>query len=372
MLSETIDELLDKRTRKNSPTTEYIGYCPLCEGNDSFPLFTVPDRLHHTPGQFTYRRCNDCRTVYQDPRVVAEDLWLCYPKEYGTHQVFNDLGDEIKESANTNITQPIIKLRDIRDKVRIAIRAEVQDDSLKDIWGLVGKYLAKSKRLRERAFNGLVSDDFLPRTPRYPKALDIGCGNGRFTKELMKVWQVEGVEWDVISAEIASRNTGCRIWVGDFREIDLPKGGYGLVFLHHVFEHLDDPILSLRRVWELLAPGGRVILVYPNHESLGSKIFRDSWFPWEAPRHLVFPSTDMLIRKSNEIGFKLLKCRTSAKDAAYYFALSRDYRDGKAVDEFRPDITLSDRGLYFIEKLLTMFQLRVGEETTIVLAKQNT
>src|SRR5438093_7826950 len=68
-----------------APRTTPVGACAVCASADSEAMCTLPDRLHATPGSFSYRRCRSCRTVFQDPRVVAEDLELCYPDDYLPH-----------------------------------------------------------------------------------------------------------------------------------------------------------------------------------------------------------------------------------------------------------------------------------------------
>lgn len=74
------------------------------------------------------------------------------------------------------------------------------------------------------------------------------------------------------AAGAAARSfSGQVVWQGDFRRIDLPRGAYHLVSLSHVFEHLNDPLGALRRLAELLAPEGRVVLLYPNPEFLGDQ-----------------------------------------------------------------------------------------------------
>ncbi|MCI0562442.1 MAG: class I SAM-dependent methyltransferase, partial [Nitrososphaera sp.] len=221
-ISANIDFL---QTEPIAPRTALIGFCPLCGERFSDKLFTIPDRLHRTPGEFTYRRCRSCRTVFQDPRVIAEDLPLCYPKQYYTHS--HQASAATQSNQGDNLTSGLHKLywqRMIRDRLREAIKAEVQGQKLPGVWGRIGKISASSPLLRKRAFYGLVEDDFLPRTPRYPKALDVGCGAGRRMIELKKVWDVEGVEWDPIAAEVARQTSKCYVWHGDFRQLDLPLG----------------------------------------------------------------------------------------------------------------------------------------------------
>lgn len=353
-----------------TPRTTPVGFCPMCYERAAENLFTVPDRLHKTPGVFTYRRCRSCRTVFQDPRIIAEDLALCYPKNYYTHVPQTGGGVENQQADGLPAQQAATRgLGGIRDKLREAIKAKVQGRPLPGVWGKIGNVLALSPRLRTRAFHGLVGDDFLPRTPHFLKALDVGCGAGRRMIELQKVWEVEGVEWDQIAAETARQISGCTVWLGDFRQLDLPLGTYGLVLLHHVFEHLDDPIASLRRIKDLLAPGGRAVLVYPNPEALGARVFGGAWYPWEVPRHLVLPSARALTKAARQIGFASVCWRTSAKYSTEYFAHSRAYRGGRPVNEFRPDINARDRILEDLERILVGMKIQVGEEITVVLER---
>ena len=52
---------------------------------------------------------------------------------------------------------------------------------------------------------------------------------------------------------------------------DLPDNTYDCVVCADVLEHLPDLVPSLQQTYELLRPGGRVVLVYPNPDSLGGR-----------------------------------------------------------------------------------------------------
>jgi SAM-dependent methyltransferase len=60
-------------------------------------------------------------------------------------------------------------------------------------------------------------------------------------------WEVEGVEWDPITAEIARENSRLKVHAGDFLSLPLQVDQYGLIYLHHVFEHLDEPREVLKK-----------------------------------------------------------------------------------------------------------------------------
>ncbi|HVE57175.1 MAG TPA: class I SAM-dependent methyltransferase, partial [Pyrinomonadaceae bacterium] len=270
---------------KNSPRTEVLEKCPVCESKNTKLYFTSPDRLHGVAGEFGYHLCGKCKTVFQNPMVIQEDLHLCYPSEYTPYNYDPEM-PEVSFEANGNHGF----LVNSRNMLRQAIVKEVWHEPLPGVAGLAGKVLSKSRAARERAFYGIVLDECIPRERGKYFALDVGCGAGWMLKRLKQVgWQVEGIEWDKTAAEVAAERTGAKVWAGDFREIDLPENKYHLIFLSHVFEHFNDPLGALKRFYELLASQGKLVMIYPNPESLDSKWFDRDWFAWEVPRHLILP-----------------------------------------------------------------------------------
>jgi 2-polyprenyl-3-methyl-5-hydroxy-6-metoxy-1,4-benzoquinol methylase len=56
-----------------------------------------------------------------------------------------------------------------------------------------------------------------------------------------------------------------------FEEFEPPER-YDTVVMSHVLEHIHDPVLVLRRACSWLAPGGRIIAVVPNADSLHRRL----------------------------------------------------------------------------------------------------
>jgi 2-polyprenyl-3-methyl-5-hydroxy-6-metoxy-1,4-benzoquinol methylase len=309
-----------------------------------------------------------CQTVFQDPRVIPEDLSLCYPSDYFTHAPANE-SDITQAAAISGARQSSQRsLARVRDRLRLAITASVQGAPQAGFSRLLGSTLALSRRLRERAFCDHVRDELLPRAQGRLRALEVGCGNGQLMLALQRVgYDVEGVEWDAAAADIARRATGSKVYNGDFRKVDLPKANYHLIVLQHVFEHLEEPLAALRRLKELLAPRGRLVLIYPNPESFGARYFKSFWFPWEAPRHLVLPSGRSLAGQAVELDLIPLKVTTSAHHSPSFFALSRAYKAGNAANLLRSEPGRTDRVMGYFARTLVRLGLFVGEEIVIVL-----
>jgi SAM-dependent methyltransferase len=127
----------------------------------------------------------------------------------------------------------------------------------------------------ERRYAGEVSDPFfarlireviagelVPRKPPPARVLDVGCGAGEFMQAAVEAgYRVQGVDVSPAAAE-RCRARGLDARAGDFLTMEL-EGGYGMITLWDVAEHLRDPHGFAARARALLAPGGVLVLKIP-------------------------------------------------------------------------------------------------------------
>lgn len=97
--------------------------------------------------------------------------------------------------------------------------------------------------------------------------LELGSFKGDFTQRLLEYFEdITCVEASDVAIEEAKQKLRNRVnFVNSvFETVELPKR-YDNIILTHVLEHLDDPILVLRRInKEWLAKNGMLFLVCPN------------------------------------------------------------------------------------------------------------
>lgn len=97
--------------------------------------------------------------------------------------------------------------------------------------------------------------------------LELGSFKGDFTKRFLPYFDdITCVEASDVAIEEAKKKLGDKVTFVNslFEKADLPKR-YDNIVLTHVLEHLDDPILVLKRINdEWLAESGRLFLVCPN------------------------------------------------------------------------------------------------------------
>ena len=196
------------------PRTEAIAACPVCCSPRAVLQVTLPDYLHGVPGTYSYVRCAYCRTVYQNPRVIEEDLGYCYPTDYFTHRLPE--GATIAEDAPS---------RGTRDMLRRAIRHYADGASGAGLawWARAsGGALSRVPRLRMRARFGLM-DTLSTRGAVGPKCLEVGPGQGQTLRHLRTIgWQAMGLDIDAAAARTAAAVSGCEVKVGTLASVDLP------------------------------------------------------------------------------------------------------------------------------------------------------
>ncbi|HEX8083919.1 MAG TPA: class I SAM-dependent methyltransferase [Solirubrobacteraceae bacterium] len=107
----------------------------------------------------------------------------------------------------------------------------------------------------------------LAEVPAGARVLDLGCASGYLAAPLTaRGCTVTGFERDPAAAELARAHCA-EVIVGDVEspeDRDALPGGFDVVVVGDVLEHLADPWSALRFVRGLLAPGGVVILSLPN------------------------------------------------------------------------------------------------------------
>ena len=77
-------------------------------------------------------------------------------------------------------------------------------------------------------------------------------------------WAVDGTEVSETAVRYALERYGIELRLGQLEALALESGGYDLVTLWHVLEHVPSPAAALAICHELLAPGGLLIMAMPN------------------------------------------------------------------------------------------------------------
>jgi 2-polyprenyl-3-methyl-5-hydroxy-6-metoxy-1,4-benzoquinol methylase len=143
-------------------------------------------------------------------------------------------------------------------------------------------------------------------------ALEVGCGDGWMLASLRRRgWRVIGIERSIDAARSAAKVNQVPALVGGLDALrSLPQ--FDVVILFQVLEHLLDPLVTLRRAADLLAPDGTIIVAVPNLASWQARVFGRSWFHLDVPRHVNHFSPEALRLAFQHTGLRIVRMRFSS------------------------------------------------------------
>jgi SAM-dependent methyltransferase len=207
--------------------------CPICKNQGSRRLFST----EYNQSIFDVRQCVKCNVAWT------------VPLNDGFKGIYNN-----KQYYGTGKSKFIPILQDIRNRLS-QMRAK--------------RYLSMIPKLASR-----------------PRILDIGCAEGRLLKSFLGYGcDCYGIEHKSYPRERFFDSDKITYITGDMDFIELKPRSFEIIILWHVLEHMDNPVSAIKRIYELLAPEGIVILAVPNFSSLESGIFKDHWFHLDIPWH---------------------------------------------------------------------------------------
>jgi SAM-dependent methyltransferase len=241
--------------------------CILCGDDRRDGIAIAFDRVVPRREDYEYTRCRNCRLVSLSPRPEPHEIADFYSADYEPH---------------VRATEDPRRLRPSRGSRRGVLEPH------------------GSNRL-----------------------LDVGCGSGALlARHRARGWEVCGVEPNA-RAVAACRDQGLAVQHADFSSAELPSGHFDVVLLHHVIEHVREPVAALRSAREVLAPGGWVAVVTPNVAGLGFRRYGSCWYALDAPRHLHLFDESTLRRLSGQAGLEVISM--SSRSSPRVLARSRHY-----------------------------------------------
>ncbi len=224
-----MDSEVALRMNAGSASLVEVG-CPVCGSSEGKELFETQDyTLRCTEDRFVLRKCKVCGVGYLSPRPRAEDMKRYYPSSYYWS------------------------------------------------WEQADKELDWEEIIRRR-FPQLKAKALWLKDMQPGRLLDVGAQKGEFIWFMQqRGWEVEGVEIDNSIPNPASMP----IRYGDFLQIPIQKG-YDCITFWAVLEHVYEPAPYVEKAASLLRPGGRMVILVTNLNSIQSRWLRLD----DYPRHL--------------------------------------------------------------------------------------
>jgi len=330
----------------------------VCEETGRRPAYGgLADRLCGTPGTWTLKRCDGCGLLLLDPRYPREHIARAY-ENYSFH-----LG-----LAPAGSSRPARGLARIVPLAYLA-HAFGYDDGLSR-WRRALARLAVPYPEGPEAVGFSVM--YLRPVPG-GEVLDVGCGGGAFLARARSLgWRVVGVEPDRRAVEVARAAHGLDVRAGTLEEQRFAAGRFDAVTSSHVIEHVHDPLEFLRECGRVLKPGGRIVVVTPNTESLGRRRLGAAWIGLDPPRHLHLFSCATLRRLAVRAGLTVLGVRSSVRNAEFTWLLGRGHLKVWPEPGQRPPRGWAGRrarAFQLAEWMLTLAGREAGEEIVLIACK---
>lgn len=154
--------------------------------------------------------------------------------------------------------------------------------------------------------------------------LDIGCGTGWTTRVYADHgFSVIGLEPSAVRADYARQHYGIDV-VNEYMENAKFDQQFDVVVLRHIIEHFADPATIIAKVRSFLKPGGVVLVVVPNIDCLGRRLFETDW-AWVLPWHCNFFNPQSADRLLTGQGFDVVKSYQTASPLYYPGAIMRRF-----------------------------------------------
>jgi SAM-dependent methyltransferase len=250
--------------------------CNVCGSDEVIPLAVGEDFEYRTsPDSFLAVKCRGCGLVYLNPRPAMAELDRIYPPDYHAF------------------------------------------DFSADRYGFVYKVRQRLEAKRVlKACKGL---------PDNARILDVGCGDGFHLDLLQKFgkssWRLEGIDMSDRAVEMGKLR-GLEIHQGTVQSMKIPQGTYDLAFMIATIEHVDQPLEVLQAVGKMLKPGGTVVMVTDNTDTLDFKWFQGRhWGGYHFPRHWNLFSPLTIRRLAQEAQLEVVELKTIVSPVNWVYSI---------------------------------------------------
>ena len=135
------------------------------------------------------------------------------------------------------------------------------------------------------------------------RILDIGCGLGFLLSGLKSEHEKYGVEVSKFASEHAGQ--WGKIFTGTLEEAEFEDEYFDAIVIHHVIEHLEDPISVIIEIKRILKSGGILLLGTADFDSACARRFGQNYRLLHDPTHISLFTNESMHRFLRDHGFKI-------------------------------------------------------------------
>jgi len=266
--------------------------CLICNNNVNNQTFKIKELQLGLGHEFEYQLCGQC----------------------GSMQLLDPPNDFSKYYPNENYYSFKLEMKTLkRNFFRTAQASYILYGKNK----LVGSLLSIGYKIPE-FYEWMINTN----TQLTDAILDVGCGNGSLLTRLYKMGFSDLTGIDPFINE--NHDYGpIKIYRKEIFELNEK---FDLVMMHHSLEHMFDPLKVLKKAWQLLNNGKRLLVRIPVMGNYGWQRYKNYWCGIDAPRHIFIPSEKGMRMLIEQAGFSVEKLEYDSSD--YVIWSSEQYLKG--------------------------------------------
>ncbi len=247
--------------------------CKICGNIESYTSYQTREMMMGLREEFRYFQCGECKCL--QITEIPDDMTKYYSNGYYSHQ----------EKKSENVIKRLIK----RKRNEYAVFGH----------SLVGRFLyVKYPENTLRSLSHLELN-------RDINILDVGCGTGELLRSLHQLGFTNLTGIDPFNKkDVIKISDDTKIYKKTIYEL---KGKWNLIMMHHVFEHMANPLKVLKKTVSLLTDSGYCLIRIPVAGSTAWRKFRENWVQLDPPRHYFVHSQESFQHLLNETELKIKK-----------------------------------------------------------------
>jgi len=149
---------------------------------------------------------------------------------------------------------------------------------------------------------------------REDRILDVGCGSGGLLRLMNSVGfrNLTGIDTGLKTESVQDN---LKIYNSDIFDLN---ESYDLIMFNRSFEHIPDPVKTLRKAYSLISPGRYVMVRVPVMGSYAWRTYRENWIQIDAPRHFFLYTQKSLSALAEQCGFYVDKVRYDSNTSQFW------------------------------------------------------
>lgn len=273
--------------------------CRVCGNCSDSRVYVAREMMYGFGDEFEYFMCSECGCL-QISEVPA-DLSKYYPPHYYSFSSSEIPRQEWKMGLNRSRSRHLLGARSVTGAVLAALLGDPLPAWIRGL--------------------GIDVDS---------RILDVGCGSGHLLASLHRQGFSNLTGVDPYVPEDRSQSGVIRVFK---RNLGHLQETFDLIMLHHSFEHVPDPLATLRAVRGRMRPGAAVVIRVPVVPSEAWDEYGTDWVQLDAPRHLHLHSLKSMEVAAGSTGLTIESVEFDS--TTLQFLGSEQYRRGIPLEDPR-------------------------------------